>query len=262
MGKLRPQMEGWSQDVEEEQEEADNSETPNESSAGLAARLDKEKVDRAALVAKLDGLQNEKAQECVGFRNLAKTNEDIMEKLRAAFAGLEPVTDCIQLRPRPAGAQKRPNEDLMANLCTPLKLIFSKFDTLAAFSQDGTVTAEVVGEGPAEKKAKITGDKTVESMNVRVEVGKAGSKTKAVLVFTNPVESLVTVAVTAGGGDDLLQGLWAEDEGAHTGLLGLLPADEDGKAKYQGRPYVWTQILAGLRERVVAAAPPVMMPDG
>ena len=47
-----------------------------------------------------------------------------------------------------------------------------------------------------------------------------------------------------------------------SGLLALLPATVDGKAMYQGRPYVWAQIVAGLRERVVAAAPPVLMPGG
>ena len=47
-----------------------------------------------------------------------------------------------------------------------------------------------------------------------------------------------------------------------SGLLALLPATVGGKAMYQGRPYVWAQIVAGLHERVVAAAPPVLIPGG
>mmetsp|Transcript_9378 Transcript_9378/g.21454 ORF Transcript_9378/g.21454 Transcript_9378/m.21454 type:complete len:452 (+) Transcript_9378:134-1489(+) len=266
---IRPQLQGWSEEQEEEEESKDREEGAKAVS-GLSEHLEAERVERERLARELEGLEKRKAECLEAFRETARQSSDLADRLKAVERALEPVCDLLETRSRPAGAASQPDAGTLEQLPAALRLIFSKFDTLAAFGTEGGVAVRVeipaaaAGDGkpPPSKCPRVeAGAASIEaSVAVLVEVSCPSSDGQAVkLRFESPHPSIVTAEAqgTAIGG--LLGSLWPEDDGQSGALSSLLST---GKAQGPGRPYGWVQVLAGLRETTLAAVPALLEMDG
>merc|ERR1712228_721510 len=105
--------------------------------------------ERTRLVAELKALENDKGEKFQEFQEIAKLNKELFDRLRVVQTALEPVSDLIKMRPRPSGTGSSEDIATMAKLSTPLKLLFSKFDTIANFSSNGGISVKVETVSPA-----------------------------------------------------------------------------------------------------------------
>jgi len=272
LNRLKPLLEGAGEEEDEEedgeqQEEGENGEekVPGAGSA-LAARLEAERVKRCSLFAELEALEQKKAKDVEAFREVTKVTDELFTRLGAVEKALEPVCDILPLRPRPTGVAQANGESL-AQLSSPLQIVYAKFDVLAAFGTTTSGSVAVRAEGgedgkpPPEKRAKLESGAAAErrpqgTVCVEISCGKAA---KVVLRFASPHESLVTVAAEGEGGDALAEKLWSGDDGGNASLAAMLPS---GEAAAPGRPYGWAQVLAGLRETLLVQAPALQPAEG
>eukprot|EP00747_Dinoflagellata_sp_TGD_P210083 gnl/TRDRNA2_/TRDRNA2_83413_c1_seq1.p1 gnl/TRDRNA2_/TRDRNA2_83413_c1~~gnl/TRDRNA2_/TRDRNA2_83413_c1_seq1.p1 ORF type:complete len:456 (-),score=123.61 gnl/TRDRNA2_/TRDRNA2_83413_c1_seq1:62-1396(-) len=266
LSQLRPQLDGVVEIEDVEQEDVDADLAADANGGTLATRLEKERVERLRLAGELEALEKQKALELQAFRERQEHNEDLLEKLRKVEKALEPVCDLIELRPPAIGATPAVDPGKAMKLPLPLQLILTKFQALMSFGAEGGVSvamevgtpsaasasaaASESGE-PPEKRAKT---EAPDGSYVDVRIDLPGSKKQvAHLRFTNMHTSIVTVAVQGDAGDALLEYLWPEDSGRGPLAIHLAAAPLQGQIS--GRPYLWAQVLGGLRERAVTIAP-------
>jgi len=254
LSKLRPLL-NFPEGTDEESSDVDASDgAPDGASlmrSAIAVSLEAEHSARAQLEGELEALEAQRAQSLQALREREEFSSELASRLRNVERALEPVIDLLELRPkqdRIPGAPPLPDEaGAMAQLSTPLRLIFSKFDALAATgAEGGSVTAHIEsvssfdcdrGEQPQEKRARREGS-TSRSATVRVDIDATEGGEMVRLYFTNPQPSVITVACKD---ESLISGLWQDDDGR--ALAAALTAPTTGQ------PYYWAQVLAGLRQR-------------
>merc|ERR1712176_1624369 len=86
LNQLRPFLDGG-KDGEQQQEEDDDDDdeaSPEDKENGLLARLEAERDERTRLVNELQALEKEKADKFEEFREDAKMNDELTQRLRAA----------------------------------------------------------------------------------------------------------------------------------------------------------------------------------
>jgi len=186
------------------------------------------------------------------LREREQLGSELLLRLRSVETALEPVCDLLELRPRP----QNPNHPAgnLHKLPAPLRVIFSKFDTLATFGTQGGVSVKIdtaVAE-PPEKRQRLEGGVSPGPLDVLVTINCPAASSdgaKAVhLRFTHPSLSVVAVACEGATDASVLDALWPDDDG-HGPLAASLPSAT------VGRPYGWAQILAGLRDEAVVVLP-------
>lgn len=234
---------------------------------GLAARLEAERLERLRLAGELEALEQRKGKDLEALREHERLGAELSSKLRAVEKALEPVCDLIDVRPRPQAAAVLPQG--LAQLPTPLRFIFSKFDALASFGADSGVvvrlqeSADGSEDAPAAKRQRTEaeGDSKFSARSaVVVEISQAGGGGQASQLRFACVDkggAVVSVAVEGGAGDPLVENLWPEDDGRSPPLVTL--ANSSGACT--GRPFFWAQVLAGLRDCLVTRAPALMAVD-
>lgn len=254
LSKLRPLLEGNVPEDEEEEGMAGQTGDQTASSHGLAARLQAEMEERSRLAAELSKFETVKTKAVEGFRERERLSVELVSRLKAVEATLEPVCNLLQVRPRPSDSG---SPEGLTSLPASLRLVYSKFDTLAAFGTNAGVAVKIEvsqsyeADSADEKRRRREGQSAVV-----VEISEGSeSKEAFVLKFLSPNTSLVTVAAKGPEGTALLGKLWPEDDGNNPALTSLLPGDAAAAAEAMGRPYGWAQVLAGLREVSLVAAP-------
>lgn len=262
--KLRPLLEGH---VPEEAEEEGLVAQPggDQAPSSLAARLQAEMEERSRLATELAALDERKAKAFEAFRERERLSIELVSRLKNVEVALEPVCNLLELRPRLCDI---PSPDSLVCLPASLRLVYSKFETLAAFGQSGGVAVKVeVAEPPVasnETMARPEKRPRAEATYVVVvEIEPAAPATQGseavVLRFMSPNTSLVTVAAKGPGADGMLAKLWLEDDGSNPALASLLPGDAADDSF--GRPYAWAQVLAGLRDVALMGAPSLLSMD-
>jgi len=279
LSKLRPHLERWEEKDGDDPDDdlrdggADADGDAPEGTAGrlggLARHLEAEKRERARLEGELEGLEEQQKRDLEELREGERRSAELVTRIRAAERALEPVCDLLELRARPEEAEPPLDRGIWEQLPTPLRLVFTKFDVLAAFSGEEGVSVRVAldeeepeaaqdrQQPPAAKRARVEGGGCSGGSGapcICVDIASGGEV--ACLRFTNPHASIVKVHVEgtlgADGGASLLSGLWPDDHGG----AALLPMPKDITIRERltaapGRPYYWAQVLAGLREQVV-----------
>jgi len=255
--KLRPVLEGMDRITEDQEEEGANGVGP------LASRLAAEREERERLAAELEELDKDKSTEIDAFMECQRHTNDVSEKLRAVEKALEPVCELIDMRRRPETAPLRPGEEELMGLPGPLRLVFNKFDVLAAYGGgEVSVSAQVGGDGPAEKRRKLAdggGDAALAGAGAAVVVeitapAEEGTGQAVVAIrFSCPHAQLVAAEAERDGSDALLASLWPQDE---------VIAAPEGVTVTSGKIYAWAQVLSGLRERSLCAIPAILAAEG
>lgn len=198
---------------------------------------------------------------------------DLATRLRAVEKALEPVCDLLQLKARPPDAPDAADPSALAKLPDPLRLIYSKFDVLAAFGPESGVTVHIdteqrenepevldeqkgedadkaKTEEPPAKRARTdaSAGSSQEAAEVSVRVDVTSTAGAISLRFWSPKAPLVTVGADGEGSEGLLETLWTEDDGRG-------PLAKTIGENVRGKPFGWAQILAGVREQAAALAP-------
>lgn len=254
LNKLRPMLEGEGAGEEDEEAEANGN-----VSNSLAARLEAERAKRTSLFAELETLEQQKAKDLEAFQEISQFTNGLFTRLRSVEQALEPVCDLLPFKPRSAQS----TAEGWLQLPSTLQLVHRKFDVLTAFGSGSValrIQAAEDAKPPPEKRTKVEGAtaSTKPPASVFVEIACAKGN-KVLLQFSSPLPSLVTVAVEGDGNDAILEVLWPGDDGKNPNLVAMLPT---GDAVPPGRPFGWAQILAGLRETLVAEAPALQSAEG
>jgi len=285
--KLRPSLEGFDEEEDDDDVDEGDDRDDNGNPKGLAACLEAERLERARLASELETLDRQKVKDLEAFRECERRTTQLTSRLSDVERALEPVCNLIDLKPRSAGVAPLPDSGILAQMPTPLRLIFSKFDALAAFGPQRGVSVRVevpevardeVGPGPPpEKRPRVeaaadggASSKTPSAPGaavavcVEIALDGAGAEKALVLRFTSPGPSAASVAVEGGsdGSASLLDGLWPEEEEAQGAALGTAAGAAPGARPAGSRAYAWLQVLAGVRERALSAAPALIMAGG
>lgn len=187
----------------------------------------------------------------------------LLKRVAEAAAGLEPI--CLGIRSHPKGSPPSgfsreswcPSEvpvaskEVLRNLPAPLFKVYSEFQALHAFGVDSltTVGIETDKEPPA-KRLRMDDDTPLSSTSPRVTVEVAiddammprGSDAdqSVVLAFTYITAPLTAVAV---------KGFFKRPTRIvdASACLWQLEGDDEPPEGPEGRPYVWAQVLAGIK---------------
>lgn len=256
LNELRPLLDGFKED-EDEENEIDADPAADGSKTRLAGQLEAEKLERSRLAEELEVQEKLRKAEMEAFREREKLGAELTVKLTAVERSMEPVIDLLQLRPQTG------NDGIVTKLPAPLRLVYSKFEALAAKEgglsisiEETSTSADAAAVPPPEKKRRL---EVAEPEKLLIAVKISHGAGEVTLHFANPCQSLVTVAI-AQGTDGLLDDLWPEDDGRNSAVLSLLPGA--ALEKGIGRPYGWAQVLAGLREEALTAAPNLHAMEG
>jgi len=230
----------------------------------LAKWLTVEGQQRANLLEELEDMERAKLFYVDAFKGMGQFGTDLAAKLQKAKVALEPVCDHIDLRPRPEIDLLAPEPVNLTVLPAPLRLVYLKFDTLAAFGKEAGVTVQIErvepgsllqgGEPPA-KKARLERVTRCVRVDIAAAPGKdtpADAKTVTIRFVASPTAGYSSCSIPAlligvcGEDEPLLDSLWPDDE-ARSGEMSASAKTSE----VPGRIYGWVQVLAGLRERVL-----------
>mmetsp|Transcript_50747 Transcript_50747/g.120624 ORF Transcript_50747/g.120624 Transcript_50747/m.120624 type:complete len:479 (+) Transcript_50747:37-1473(+) len=221
-----------------------------DSDGELPQHMEVEQKERSRLQEELQGMQVQQEKDAEALRERQRLSSDLVGKLAAVAKAMAPVSDLLELRPRPAekapaSASEQAAKEL--ELAVPLRVIFSKFDTLAAFGAQAGVAVrveEVSDAQPPEKRQKVSSEALPRAAPSRVCVETKGAVLRFSMLPSSSGQKPPLVLVSSEGcGDAVLANLWPQDDGRP--LAGLVDAST---VKRLGQPYFWAQVMGGLRD--------------
>mmetsp|Transcript_36303 Transcript_36303/g.82238 ORF Transcript_36303/g.82238 Transcript_36303/m.82238 type:complete len:335 (-) Transcript_36303:798-1802(-) len=102
-----------------------------DSDGELPSLMETERQERSGLEEELHKMEAVQGKEAEALCSQERHSSELLEKLALVEKAMEPVSNLLELRPRQASSSAP--AEAVAELASPLRLIFSKFDTLSAF---------------------------------------------------------------------------------------------------------------------------------
>jgi len=221
-----------------------------DSDGELPSLMEAERQERSSLEEQLHKMEAVRARDSEALQNQERHSNELLEKLASVEKAMEPVSNLLELRPRQAGSSV--SAEALAELPAPLRLIFSKFDTLSAFGSSSGVSVRIedphgADSAPPAKRQKVSSENGSRTASVCVE-SKGVTLRFSLVAGSSSSKPTVVVVVAEGCGDTILGSLWPEDDGKSGPLFSSI---DTSSAKKTGLPYLWAQVLGGLRDQLL-----------